>query len=333
MRSDAQMKPNAQLAVIVALAAVGFIPAAARAQNYPSKPITMIVPFAAGGPLDVMGRVLGERMRVSLGQPIINEIVTGAGGSIGFGRVARAAPDGYTFGLGMWSTHVVNGVIYSLPYDVLTDFEPIALLVQNADLIVGKGAQPANDLKSLIAWLKDNPGKASWGTQGVGGPSHIGGLLFEKLTGTQVQFVPYRGLAPAMQDLVAGQIDLVLPPPDIALPQVRAGKLKAYAVTAKNRLAAAPDIPTVDEAGLPGFHFSVWTGFWAPKGTPKAVVARLSAAVQDALADPAVRKKFEDLGQEIFPRDQQTPEALAALQKAEIEKWWPILKAANIKGQ
>jgi tripartite-type tricarboxylate transporter receptor subunit TctC len=233
----------------------------------------------------------------------------------------------------MWSTHVVNGVIYSLPYDVLADFEPISLLVQNADLIVGKSALPANDLKELIVWLKANPGKASWGTQGVGGPSHIGGLLFEKLTGTQVQYVPYRGLAPAMQDLVGGQIDLVLPPPDIALPQVRAGKIKAYAVTAKSRLAAAPEIPTVDEAGLPGFHFSVWTGFWAPKGTPKDVVARLNAAVQDALADPAVRKKFEDLGQEVFPRDQQTPEALAALQKAEIEKWWPLLKAANIKGQ
>jgi tripartite-type tricarboxylate transporter receptor subunit TctC len=325
------MKKLAPIAALLA-ACMGFVPAA-QAQSFPSKPITMIVPFAAGGPLDTMGRVLGERMRVSLGQPVINEIVTGAGGSIGFGRVARAAPDGYTFGLGMWSTHVVNGVIYPLPYDVLNDFEPISLLVQNADLIVGKSALPANDLKGLIAWLKDNPGKASWGTQGVGGPSHIGGLLFEKLTGTQVQYVPYRGLAPAMQDLVGGQIDLVLPPPDIALPLIRAGKIKAYAVTAKNRLAAAPEIPTVDEAGLPGFHFSVWTAFWAPKGTPKDVIAKLNAAVQDALADPAVRKKFQDLGQEVFPRDQQTPEALATLQKAEIEKWWPLLKAANIKGQ
>jgi tripartite-type tricarboxylate transporter receptor subunit TctC len=304
-----------------------------QADNFPSRPITLIVPFAAGGPLDVMGRVLAERMREPLGQPIITEIVTGAGGSIGFGRVARAAPDGYTFGLGMWSTHVVNGAIYSLPYDVLNDFEPISLLVQNADLIVGKSALPANDLKGLIEWLTANPEKASWGTQGVGGPSHVGGMLFEKLSGTRVQFVPYRGLAPAMQDLVAGQIDLVLPPPDIALPLVRAGKIKAYAVTAKSRLGAAPDIPTVDEAGLPGFHFSVWTAFWAPKGTPKDVVAKLNAAVRAALADPAVRAKFEELGQEVFPREQQTPEALRSLQKEEIDKWWPILKASGIKAQ
>lgn len=321
--------------VVAAASIAGLICAAppSHAQSFPSHPITLIVPFAAGGPLDVMGRLLAERMRVSLGQPVIIEAVTGAGGSIGFGRVARAAPDGYTFGLGMWSTHVVNGAIYALPYDVVRDFEPVSLLVQNADLIVGKSALPANDLKELITWLKDNPGKVSWGTQGIGGPSHIGGLLFEKLSGTQVQYVPYRGLAPAMQDLAAGQIDLVLPPPDIALPLVRAGKIKAYAVTAKTRLAAAPEIPTVDEAGLSGFYLTVWTGFWAPKGTPKDVVAKLNAAVQDALADPAVRKRFEDVGQEVFPREQQTPEALAVLQKAEIEKWWPILKAANIKGQ
>ena len=319
--------------VAVLTASLCAAPAFAQSQNFPTRPITMIVPFAAGGPLDTMGRVLGERMRVSLGQPVLNEIVTGAGGSIGFARVARAAPDGYTFGLGMWSTHVVNGAIYTLPYDVLNDFEPIALLVQNADLIVGKSALPANDLKGLLAWLRANPGKASWGTQGVGGPSHVGGVLFEKLADARVQFVPYRGLAPAIQDLVGGQIDLLLPPPDIALPLVRAGQIKAYAVTAKNRLAAAPDIPTVDEAGLPGFHFSVWTAFWAPKGTPKPVIAKLVAAVQDALADPAVRKKFEELGQEVFPREQQTPEALASLQKAEIEKWWPIIKAAGIKAQ
>jgi tripartite-type tricarboxylate transporter receptor subunit TctC len=316
----------------MAAAALGGMPQA-HAQTFPSRPITLIVPFAAGGPLDAMARILSERMRVSLGQPVIIEIVTGAGGSIGFGRVARAAPDGYTFGLGMWSTHVVNGVIYNLPYDVRSDFEPISLLVQNADLIVGKNALPADDLKGLIAWLKANPDKATWGTQGVGGPSHVGGILFQQLIGTRFGFVPYRGLAPAMQDLVAGQIDLVLPPPDIALPQVRAGKIKAYAVTAKNRLAAAPDIPTVDEAGLPGFYFSVWTAFWAPKGTPKDVIAKLNAAVVESLADPAVRSRFSELGQEVFPREQQTPEALAALHKAEVEKWWPILKAANIKGE
>jgi tripartite-type tricarboxylate transporter receptor subunit TctC len=320
------------LAAVMAAAVLGGMPQA-YAQTFPSRPITLIVPFAAGGPLDAMARILSERMRVSLGQPVIIEIVTGAGGSIGFGRVARAAPDGYTFGLGMWSTHVVNGVIYNLPYDVRSDFEPISLLVQNADLIVGKSALPADDLKGLIAWLKANPDKATWGTQGVGGPSHVGGILFQQLTGTRFGFVPYRGLAPAMQDLVAGQIDLVLPPPDIALPQIRAGKIKAYAVTAKNRLAAAPEIPTVDEAGLPGFYFSVWTAFWAPKGTPKDIVAKLNAAVVESLADPAVRARFSELGQEVFPREQQTPEALAALHKAEIDKWWPILKAANIKAE
>jgi len=320
------------LATVMAAAVLGGMPQA-YAQTFPSRPITLIVPFAAGGPLDAMARILSERMRVSLGQPVIIEIVTGAGGSIGFGRVARAAPDGYTFGLGMWSTHVVNGVIYNLPYDVRSDFEPISLLVQNADLIVGKSALPADDLKGLIAWLKANPDKATWGTQGVGGPSHVGGILFQQLTGTRFGFVPYRGLAPAMQDLVAGQIDLVLPPPDIALPQIRAGKIKAYAVTAKNRLAAAPEIPTVDEAGLPGFYFSVWTAFWAPKGTPKDIVAKLNAAVVESLADPAARARFSELGQEVFPREQQTPEALAALHKAEIDKWWPILKAANIKAE
>jgi tripartite-type tricarboxylate transporter receptor subunit TctC len=307
--------------------------ATAQAQNFPSRPITLIVPFAAGGPLDVLARTLAEPMRAALGQPVLIETVTGAGGSIGFGRVARAAPDGYTFGLGMWSTHVVNGAIYALPYDVLNDFEPIALLVNNADLIVSKVPAPADDLPSLIAWLKANPDKASWGTQGVGGPSHVGGLMFQKLTGTRFQFVPYRGLAPAIQDLVAGQIDLALPPPDIALPLIRTGKMKAYAVTAKKRLEAAPEIPTVDEAGLPGFYFSVWTALWAPKGTPKDVISKLNRAVVDALNRPDIRQRFAELGQEVFPPEQQTPEALRALHEAEIQKWWPIIKEAGITAQ
>jgi tripartite-type tricarboxylate transporter receptor subunit TctC len=303
----------------------------ASALDYPVRPITMIVPFAAGGPLDTIGRILAERMRLSLGQPIVVEAVSGAGGSIGVGRVAHAAPDGYTFGIGISSTHVVNAAIYPLTYDVVRDFEPIALLTSNTEVLVTKNATPANDLKGLIAWLKANPDKASWGTQGAGGPSHIGGIFFQNLTGTRFAFVPYRGMAPAMQDLVAGQIDMVLPPPDIALPHISAGKIKAYAVTAKTRLPQAPDIPTVDEAGLPGFYLSVWSALWAPKGTPKEIIARLNAAAVDALADPGMRSRLAEFGQEIFPRDRQSPEALGAHHKAEFEKWWPIIKAAGIK--
>jgi tripartite-type tricarboxylate transporter receptor subunit TctC len=304
-----------------------------RAQTYPSRPITMIVGFAAGGPTDVTARIVAERMRASLGEPIIIENVAGAAGSIAGGRVARAMPDGYTLSFGQWGTHVVNGALYALSYDVLNDFEPIALISSNPWLIVAKKAMPANDLKGLIAWLKTNPEKASQGTAGAGAASHIAGAFFQRETGTHFQFVPYRGAGPAMQDLVAGQIDLMVDNPTNSLPQVRAGSIKAYAVTAKSRLASAPDIPTVDEAGLPGFYISLWQALWAPKGTPKEVIARLNAAVADALADPMVRQKFAEIGQDIYPRDQQTPEALGILHKTEIEKWWPIIKAANIKGE
>ena len=304
----------------------------ARAQSYPTRPITMIVPYAAGGPTDVIGRIVAEGMRAILPQPVIVETVGGAAGNLGVGRVARAAGDGYTLGIGDWSTHVVNGAIYSLPYDALKDFEPIALLVSNPYLVVARKSMPASDLKGLIAWLKANAGNAAVGTAGMGSPPHVGGVLLEKLAGVRVQFVPYRGGGPYMQDLVAGQIDLVIDNPANALPQVRAGTIKAYAATAMNRMAAAPDIPTVDEAGLPGFYLSNWKGFWVPKGTPREVVARLNAAVMDALVNPVVRQRLADLGQEIFPRSQQTPDALAAFQKAETEKWWPIIKAANIKG-
>jgi tripartite-type tricarboxylate transporter receptor subunit TctC len=272
-------------------AAVPAVSRIARAQSYPSRPITMIVPFAAGGTADVIGRIVAERMRVTLGQPVIIEAVSGAGGSVGVGRVARAAPDGYTLSFGIWNTHVVNGAIYPLAYDVLRDFAPIALLASAPDVIVAKNAMPANDLMGLIAWLKANPDKASWGTQGAGGPSHIGGVFFQNVTGTRFGFVPYRGIAPAMQDLVAGQIDILLPAPDVALPQVRAGKIKAFAITAKTRLPQAPDIPTVDEAGLPGFYISVWSALWAPKGTPKDIITKLNAGVVDAMADPAVRSR------------------------------------------
>jgi tripartite-type tricarboxylate transporter receptor subunit TctC len=305
----------------------------AMAQAYPSRSITMVVPFAAGGPVDTLARILAERMRASLGQTVVIENVTGAGGSIGTGRVARAAPDGYTLVIGIWTTHVVNGAIYALQYDVLNDFEPVALLANNPQVIVAKKSMPANDLKGLIAWLKLNPDKASAGTAGVASPQHVLGVFFQSATGTRFQFVHYRGGGPATQDLVAGQIDLIIGDQVTSLPQIRSGNIKAYAVTNKNRLTAAPDIPTVDEAGLPGFYTTVWNAIWAPKGTPKNVIMKLNAAVVGELADSAIRRRLADLGQQIVPRDQQTPEALAAFHRAEIEKWWPIIKGANIKGE
>jgi tripartite-type tricarboxylate transporter receptor subunit TctC len=317
-------------------AGMAALPVASRtamAQAYPSRSITMVVPFAAGGPVDTLARILAERMRASLGQTVVIENVTGAGGSIGTGRVARAAPDGYTLVIGIWTTHVVNGAIYALQYDVLNDFEPVALLANNPQVIVAKKSMPANDLKGLIAWLKLNPDKASAGTAGVASPQHVLGVFFQSATGTRFQFVHYRGGGPATQDLVAGQIDLIIGDQVTSLPQIRSGNIKAYAVTNKNRLTAAPDIPTVDEAGLPGFYTTVWNAIWAPKGTPKNVIMKLNAAVVGELADSAIRRRLADLGQQIVPRDQQTPEALAAFHRAEIEKWWPIIKGANIKGE
>jgi tripartite-type tricarboxylate transporter receptor subunit TctC len=305
----------------------------ARAQTYPTRPIMMVVPYPPGGTTDVVGRLLSERMRASLGQPIIIESVSGANGSIGVGRVARAAPDGYTLVIGLKDTHVLNGAVFALPYDVLKDFEPVSLISNAPTLIVAKNALPANDLNGFVAWLKANPGKASQGTQGVGSGGHVEGTIFQNITGTRFQFVPYRGAAPAVQDLVAGQIDLMFASTTNTLPQVRAGRIKAYAVMAKSRLSVAPDIPTVEEAGLSGLYSSNWQGLWAPRGTPKIIIAKLNAAVMDALADQTVRQRLADLGQEIFPRDQQTPEALGVLQKAEIDRWWPVIKAANIKAE
>jgi tripartite-type tricarboxylate transporter receptor subunit TctC len=318
---------------ITAVALFLDLSARALAQTFPSRPITMVVPYAAGGSTDVVARILALRMKASLGQPIIVENVTGASGSIGVGRVARAVPDGYTLSLGQSGSNVMNGAIYSLQYDLLNDFEPIALIATDPLLILAKNAIPAGNLTGLIAWLKVNPGTASMGNSGVGAISHVAGILFQKETATQLGMVPYRGGAPAMQDLAAGQIDLQITDAATSLAQVRAGVVKAYAVTAKARLSSASHIPTVDEAGLPGFYASVWFALWAPKGTPKTVVAKLNGAVRDVLADPSVPARLSNLGLEIFPREQQTPEALNAFQKAEMEKWWPIIKAAGIKAE
>jgi len=317
--------------LLVAAAAALTIVTSAAAQDYPSRPITMVVPFAAGGPTDVVARILAEGMRASLGQPVLIENVTGAAGSIAVGRVARSAPDGYTLSIGHWSTHVVNGAIYKLPYDLLTDLAPVSLLVSNPQLIVANPKVPATDLKSLVEWIKSNPDKVSAGTAGAGSASHIGGIYFQNFSRTSFLFVPYRGTGPAMQDLISGQIQIMIDQSSNSLPQVRNKLIKAFAVTSKTRLAVAPDIPTVDEAGMPGFYISVWHGLWVPKDTPKPIIAKLAAAVRAAFADPVTRKRFLDLGQEIPPVEQQTPEALGAYQKAEIEKWWPLIKAANIK--
>lgn len=319
------------LSLVAGAAALPAVLRIAQAQTYPSRPITMVVPFPAGGPTDTLGRIIADGIRKPLGQPIVIDNVAGASGSIGAGRAARAVPDGYTLSLGTWPTHVVNGAIFPLQYDLLKDFEPVALFASNPLLIVAKKSMPAKDLKELVAWLKANPGKASQGTAGSGSAAHIAGIFFQRETDTEFQFIPYRGLGPAMQDLVAGQIDMLFDLAATSLPQIRAGRIKAYGVTAKSRLSGAPDVPTVDELGLPGLYIAPWHAIFVPKGTPKDVVGMLNAAVVAALEDRSVRQRLTDLGQEIPPREQQTPEALGAFQKAEIEKWWPIIKAANIK--
>ncbi len=303
----------------------------APAQNYPSRPISLIVPFTAGGPLDTRARILAERMRAPLGQPVIVENVSGAAGSLGVGRVARAAPDGYTIGIGIWSTHVVNGAIYALPYDVLNDFEPVALLTSNSQLLVGKKGLPADDLKSLIAWVTASPDQPLAGTAGVGSPQHVFGIQFQNAIGARLKFVHYRGGAQATQDLVAGLIDLVVADQITAMPQIRSGTIKAYAYTGMSRSAVLPEVPTADEAGLPRFFTSVWSAIWAPKGTPKDITAKLNAAIVETLADPAIRQRLVDLGDQIVPREQQAPDRLREFHKAEIEKWWPIIRAAGIK--
>ena len=312
------------------------LPASSRvvsAQTYPTRPITIMVGAPAGGPTDTIARILTQHMRASLGQAIIIENNGTAGGTIAHGRTARAAPDGYTLSLGHTATHVLNGAVYSLTYDVSKDFEPISLVSSNPWLLAAKSTLLPRDLQEFVGWLKVNPGTPLQGLGGYGAPDHVASVLLQSKLGIRWQFVPYRGSAPLMQDLVAGQVDWAIPVPDTSIPQMRAGRIKIYAVAAPYRLPAVPDIPTVDEAGLPGFYVSYWHGLWAPRSTPKDIVAKLNAALIDALADAGVRQRFAEISQEIFPREQQNPQALAALQKAEIEKWWPIIKAAGIKAE
>jgi tripartite-type tricarboxylate transporter receptor subunit TctC len=316
------------LAAFIALLTFG---GNALADSFPSHPITIVVPFSAGGPSDAMARILAERMKTTLGEAILVENVTGAGGSIGVGRAVRSPPDGYTVSFGHLGTHVANGAIYKLGYDLMADLEPVALLPSNPMIIVSKNAVPAKSLKELLAWLRARPAPATAGTAGAGSGSHIAGLYFESVTGIKLQYVPYRGTAPAMNDLVAGQIDLIVDQTSNSIGQVRAGTIRAYAVTDSKRVESAPDVPTTDEAGLPGFHMTLWSGLWVPKDTPKGIVAKLNAAAVDALNDPAVRKQLENLGLQMPPKDHLSPEALGTWQKAEIAKWWPMIKAANVK--
>jgi tripartite-type tricarboxylate transporter receptor subunit TctC len=316
--------------ILAALATLTFT-GAAIAENYPSRPITIIVPFSAGGPSDAMARILAERMKVTLGEAVLIENVTGAGGSIGVGRSVRSPPDGYTISFGHLGTHVANGAVYKLGYDLVVDLEPVALLPSNPMIIVSKNAVPAKSLAELLAWLKARPAPPTAGTAGAGSGSHIAGLYFENVSGIKLQYVPYRGTAPALNDLVAGQIDIIVDQTSNSISQVRAGTIRAYAVTDEKRVASAPDIPTTDEAGLPGFHMTLWSGLWVPKDTPKEIVTKLNTAVVEALNDPAVRKQLENLGLQMPPKEQSSPEALGAWQKAEIAKWWPMIKAANVK--
>src|SRR6516225_6768445 len=306
---------------------------AARAQDYPTRAITMIVPFPAGGATDTLARFLGERMRAILRQPVIIENVGGAAGSIGVGRAVRSPADGYTLSIGTTTTHVLTGGLYALQFDLLKDLEPVILIGNEPLLIVGKKSLPADDLKGLIAWLKANPDKASVGIAGVGAVGHLTGLALQKATGTKFQFVPYRGNGPAMQDLLAEQIDFMIEPASNFKALIGSGSVKPFAVTGKTRLSSAPEIPTADEAGLPGFYASLWYGLWVPKGTSKDIVAKLNATMTQALFDPQVRQRFDELGIQISPIDQQSPDALGALQKADAERWWPIIKAANIRAE
>jgi len=327
-----EMNMKKHFAVCAAVIGAAFA-ISTHAQPWPSRPITFIVPFSAGGPTDTLARLMSEPMRRFLGQSVLVENVTGAGGSIGVARVVRSAPDGYTLSIGHWGTHVVNGAYYKLNYDLLTDLEPVAMIATNPQIIVSKTAVPANNLKELVAWIKANHEKMLIGTGGIGSSSHIGGIYFLNRVGVKKDFIPYRGGAPAIQALMAGEIDLYVTQVSGGVTQIRAGKIRGYAVMAKARQEAAPEIPTVDESGMPGLYTHVWHGIWAPKGTPADTRMKLNAAIVDALADDTVRKRFADLGQDIPPREEQTQQALAKYHKSEIDKWWPLMKAAGIRAE
>jgi tripartite-type tricarboxylate transporter receptor subunit TctC len=303
------------------------------AQTYPSRPITIIAPFPPGGPSDALARILSGPLEAALGQPIVIENVGGAGGTIGAARVARAEPDGYTLLIGQWGTQVVNPVTYNLAYDAANDFAPIALIANTPQLIIARKDFPASDVRELIAWLKANPDKAQAGTVGAAGGAQVAGMYFQQVTGTRFGFVPYRGGAPAMQDLMAGRVDIMFDQAANAIAQVRAGTIRAYAVMTAERWHLALDIPTIDESGAQGLHVSYWHALWAPKATPPDIIAKVNAAVVSALADPKVQQNFAAQGQDIWPRERQTPQALAAFYKAEIDKWWPIIKSEGLKAE
>lgn len=326
------MKPDRRaLLGLTASAVISGVSGYAWAASYPARAITMVVPFGAGGPSDIIGRVLGEGMRKALGQPVVIENVAGASGTIGVGKVSRAAPDGYTLVLGNWATHVLNGRLFKLDYDIVRDFQPVALICSDALLIAGRNTLAASNLDQFIGWLKQHP-EATQGTTGAGGISTMGGLLLQKETGAKFRFVPYRaGLVAAMQDLIAGRIDFMVDTAADALPQIHAHTIKAFAVTSTQRLPNAPDVPTVDEAGWPGLHALNWQAVFVPKGTPEPIVNVLNGAIVSALADPMVKKRLASLGQHIFPTDMLTSAALAAYQNDEIKKWWPIIHAAHIQ--
>jgi tripartite-type tricarboxylate transporter receptor subunit TctC len=319
------------LAATLAAAVMGH--AEAGAQTYPSRPVTLVVPLAPGGSTDVIGRLTAEGMSKTLGAPIVVENVSGAGGSTGVGRVVKSAPDGYTFMIGQWGTNVATGAIYNLSFDLLADLQPIGLIATQPFLIVARKTMEAKDLKELMAWIKANPQKATQGHAGVGSPGHVSGIFLQNAMGLKWAMVAYRSAGPALQDVITGNIDIALDTPATSRAHIEAGTIKAFAVTSKSRIPALPNLPTVEEAGVPGYTFSFWHALWAPKGIPAEATAKLNAALKAALADQGMRAKLIGLSQEIFPAEQQTPQALAAFQKAEIERWWPVIKAAGIKPQ